>query len=94
MKVSLVQIEKNQVDNAIVLRTSLWNSVKDFKDELYQYFNYDALGYSLFIMLEIKGTNSVKCIEDDKLQLKDCGELPNSKVSSEVSSLRIRIPMY
>ncbi|XP_065220993.1 ubiquitin carboxyl-terminal hydrolase 47-like isoform X2 [Planococcus citri] len=79
LKLSLVHIDKNQIDNAIVLRTNLLNKVKEFKEELYQHFNFDPLVYYLLIMLEVKG-NAVKFIDDDEAQLKDCGEFPNSKV--------------
>ena len=80
LRVTVVNVEAKEFDDTFAIRASLWNSVKEFKDELYQHFNHDASVNSVLIMLEVKG-DSAKFIDDDKLLLKDCGELPSSKVS-------------
>lgn len=80
-------MEQNRIENPIIFRTSVWSTVEEFRNELYQHFGQDPSKMNMFIMVEITG-NIVKFIEKDDSRLKDCSsELPNAKVSLDTDHL-------
>lgn len=88
--ISFVHLEKNQIVEhpTIYVRTSLSNTLEEFRIQLYNHFNHDPHTFKLFVMFETKG-NAAKFVNDEKLQLRDCGgDLPNSKVRVDGSVKR------